>query len=97
MQIDRYLLCWLSALAQTPHFLCLWHLAEVVAANAEKLIDSKRMPNDGIYDKKEYKYDYTGDIAYVKVDNLSGDFSAYVVAVTIVSVQLKKPFGVQRK
>ena len=58
-------------------------LAEVVAANAEKLIDSKRMPNDGIYDKKEYKYDYTGDIAYVKVDNLSGDFSAYVVAVTI--------------
>ena len=58
-------------------------LAEVVAANAEKLIDSKRMPNDGIYDEKEYKYDYTGDIAYVKVDNLSGDFSAYVVAVTI--------------
>ena len=58
-------------------------LAEVVAANAEKLIDFKRMPNDGAYDGKEYKYDYTGDIAYVKVDNLSGDFSAYVVAVTV--------------
>ena len=58
-------------------------LAEVVAANAEKLIDYKRMPNDGVYDGKEYKYDYTGDIAYTKVDNLSGDFSAYVVAITV--------------
>ena len=58
-------------------------VAEVVATYAQKLIDNDRMPNDGSYDGKEYKYDYTGDIACVKITNLSGDGVAYVVGFTV--------------
>ena len=58
-------------------------VAEVVAKYAQDLIDHDRLPNDGAYDNKEYKYDYTGDIACVKITNLSGDGVAYVVGFTV--------------
>ena len=58
-------------------------VAEVVAEYAENLIDYGRLPNDGICNGNEYKYDYTGDIACVKITNLSGDGVAYVVGFTV--------------
>ena len=58
-------------------------VAEVVAEYAEDLIDYGRLPNDGTCNNKEYKYDYTGDIACVKITNLSGDGVAYVVGFTV--------------
>ena len=60
-------------------------VAEYVATAAKELIDADRMPNDGVNNATgdQYKYDYTGSIACVKVNNLSGDFSAYVVGVTV--------------
>ena len=60
-------------------------VAEYVAGAAEAMINAKRMPATG-FDKnndKDYRYAYTGNIACVKIDNLSGDFSSYVVAVTV--------------
>ena len=58
-------------------------VAEVVAEYAQDLIDHDRLPNDGTCNGKEYKYDYTGDIACVKITNLSGDGVAYVVGFTV--------------
>ena len=58
-------------------------VAEVVAEYAQDLIDHDRLPNDGTCNNKEYKYDYTGDIACVKITNLSGDGVAYVVGFTV--------------
>ena len=60
-------------------------VAEYVAGAAEAMINANRMPATG-YDRnndKDYRYAYTGNIACVKIDNLSGDFSSYVVAVTV--------------
>ena len=60
-------------------------VAEYVADAAEDLIVAKRMPATGTVTatNKTYRYAYTGNIAMVKVDNLGGDFSAYIVALTV--------------
>ena len=60
-------------------------VAEYVADAAEDLIVAKRMPATGTVATtgKTYRYAYTGNIAMVKVDNLGGDFSAYIVALTV--------------
>ena len=59
-------------------------LAETVADTLKALIVEARMPNNGTVGTKNYDYDYTGNIASVKVDNLRGDNSYYVVALKVV-------------
>ena len=64
-------------------------VAENVASFVGSLID-KRMPNDnGATAGDKYVYDYTGDIAVVKVTSLSGDYSAYVVGLTVTQTATK--------
>ena len=58
-------------------------LAEVVADTLKDLIVEQRMPNNGTNGGKKYDYDYTANIASVKVDNLRGDDSYYVVALEV--------------
>ena len=58
-------------------------LAEVVADTLKGLIVEQRMPNNGANGGKKYDYDYTGNIASVKIDNLRGDDSYYVVALEV--------------
>ena len=64
-------------------------VAEKVASFVGNLIDN-RMPNDnGATAGDKYVYDYTGDIAVVKVTSLSGDYSAYVVGLTVTQTATK--------
>ena len=64
-------------------------VAEKVASFVGNLIDN-RMPNDnGATTGDKYVYDYTGDIAVVKVTSLSGDYSAYVVGLTVTQTATK--------
>ena len=56
-------------------------VAEYVADLAESIINNDKMPlqnEDG-----KYSYSYTGNVACVKVTNLSGRFESYVVAFTM--------------
>ena len=56
-------------------------LAKRVAQYLSQLVNSGRMPlkdNDG-----SHKYDYTGDIDVVKVDNAGSNFSSYVIGFSI--------------
>ena len=59
-------------------------LAETVSNKLKTLIVENRMPNhsDDINGNR-YDYTYTGHIASVKVDNLRGDQSYYVVALEV--------------
>ena len=61
-------------------------LAHAVANDLKALIDNDRMPNDGKDNKnsKEYDYDYTANIVSVKIDDMRGDNSHYVVALKVV-------------
>ena len=59
-------------------------LAHAVATDLKDLIDNDRMPNDGENNKKEYDYDYTANIVSVKIDDMRGDNSHYVVALKVV-------------
>ena len=61
-------------------------LAHAVAADLKALINNDRMPNDGNDKKnnKEYDYDYTANIVSVKIDDMRGDNSHYVVALKVV-------------
>ena len=61
-------------------------LAHAVAKDLKALIDNDRMPNDGKETKndKEYDYDYTANIVSVKIDDMRGDNSHYVVALKVV-------------
>ena len=61
-------------------------LAHAVAKDLKALIDHDRMPNDGKDTKnnKEYDYDYTANIVSVKIDDMRGDNSHYVVALKVV-------------
>ena len=58
-------------------------LAEVVASAANQLIGETRLPLSGEHDGTKYRYAYTGNVAVTKVDNLSGDVTAYVIGMTI--------------
>ena len=58
-------------------------LAEVVASTANQLIGETRLPLSGEHDGTKYRYAYTGNVAVTKVDNLSGDATAYVIGMTI--------------
>ncbi len=56
-------------------------LAKRVAQYLSQLVNNGRMPsedNDG-----SHKYDYTGNIDVVKVDNAGSNFSSYVIGFTI--------------
>ena len=56
-------------------------LAKRVAQYLSQLVNSGRMPlnnNNG-----SHKYDYTGNIDVVKVDNAGGNFSSYVIGFSI--------------
>ena len=61
-------------------------LAHAVATDLKALINNHRMPNDGEDTKnnKEYDYDYTANIVSVKIDDMRGDNSHYVVALKVV-------------
>ena len=59
-------------------------LAHAVATDLKALINDNRMPNDGKNNKKEYDYDYTANIVSVKIDDMRGDNSHYVVALKVV-------------
>ena len=61
-------------------------LAHAVAKDLKDLIDRDRMPNDGHdwVNAKEYDYDYTANIVSVKIDDMRGDNSHYVVALKVV-------------
>ena len=59
-------------------------LAHAVATDLKDLIDNDRMPNDGENNNKEYDYDYTANIVSVKIDDMRGDNSHYVVALKVV-------------
>ena len=61
-------------------------LAHAVAMDLKDLIDRDRMPNDGHdwVNAKEYDYDYTANIVSVKIDDMRGDNSHYVVALKVV-------------
>ena len=64
-------------------------LAHKVAGNLEALINNKRMPNDGTVDygvngKKTFDYNYTANIVSVKIDDMRGDNSHYLVALKVV-------------
>ena len=66
-------------------------VAEVVADAAEELIGQERLPLSGTANGNKYRYEYTGDIACVKIVSLSGDTSSYVVGITLTQtpVQVK--------
>ena len=58
-------------------------LAHEVAIQLEALMTENRMPGEAVVGNKDYDYDYTGHVASIKLDNLRGDESFYVVAVEI--------------
>ena len=58
-------------------------LAHEVANKLEALMTENRMPGEAVVGTKDYDYDYTGHVASIKLDNLRGDESFYVVAVEI--------------
>ena len=58
-------------------------LAHEVANQLEALMTENRMPGEAVVGTKDYDYDYTGHVASIKLDNLRGDESFYVVAVEI--------------
>ena len=58
-------------------------LAHEVATQLKALMTEYRMPGEAKVDTKDYDYDYTGHVASIKLDNLRGDESFYVVAVEI--------------
>ena len=58
-------------------------LAHEVADQLEALMTENRMPGEAVVNTKDYDYDYTGHVASIKLDNLRGDESFYVVAVEI--------------
>ena len=63
-------------------------LAHEVAEDLKALINNNRMPNDGkvwngsSYDK--YDYDYAANVVSVKIDDMRGDNSHYLVALKVV-------------
>ncbi|OUN69043.1 hypothetical protein B5G12_11865 [Faecalibacterium sp. An58] len=64
-------------------------LAHKVAGDLEALINNERMPNDGTVNygpsgKKTFDYDYTANIVSVKIDDMRGDNSHYLVALKVV-------------
>ena len=59
-------------------------LAHEVAEDLEYLINHKRMPNDGEVGTKTYDYDYTANVVSVKIDDMRGDNSHYLVALKVV-------------
>ena len=59
-------------------------LAHKVADELVALMTADRLPGEGYVSATEkYSYDYTGHVACVKVDNLRGDNSYYVIALEI--------------
>ena len=58
-------------------------LAHEVADKLVELMTENRMPGEAVVGGKDYDYDYTGHVASIKLDNLRGDESFYVVAVEI--------------
>ena len=59
-------------------------LAHEVADQLKDLMTEYRMPGEAKnVGTKDYDYDYTGHVASIKLDNLRGDESFYVVAVEI--------------
>ena len=56
-------------------------LAKRVAQYLSQLVNSGRMPLQD--DDGSHKYDYTGNIDVVKVDNAGGNFSSYVIGFSI--------------
>ena len=54
-----------------------------VADQLKALMTEHRMPGEAKVGTKDYDYDYTGHVASIKLDNLRGDESFYVVAVEI--------------
>ena len=58
-------------------------LAHEVAGKLKALMTEHRMPGEAVVNNKDYDYDYTGHVASIKLDNLRGDESFYVVAVEI--------------
>ncbi len=58
-------------------------LAHEVADQLKALMTEHRMPGEAKVGTKDYDYDYTGHVASIKLDNLRGDESFYVVAVEI--------------
>ena len=59
-------------------------LAHEVAEKLGELMTENRMPGEAKnVNNKDYDYDYTGHVASIKLDNLRGDESFYVVAVEI--------------
>ena len=59
-------------------------LAHEVADELKALMTENRMPGEAKdVNDKDYDYDYTGHVASIKLDNLRGDESFYVVAVEI--------------
>ena len=59
-------------------------LAHEVATQLKALMTENRMPGEAKnVGTKDYDYDYTGHVASIKLDNLRGDESFYVVAVEI--------------
>ena len=58
-------------------------LAHEVAEKLGELMTEYRMPGEAKVGTKDYDYDYTGHVASIKLDNLRGDESFYVVAVEI--------------
>ena len=58
-------------------------LAHEVADKLVELMTKDRMPGEAVVSNKKYDYDYTGHVASIKLDNLRGDESFYVVAVEI--------------
>ena len=58
-------------------------LAHEVAEKLGELMTEYRMPGEAKVSTKDYDYDYTGHVASIKLDNLRGDESFYVVAVEI--------------
>ena len=64
-------------------------LAHEVAEDLKYLINHNRMPNDGVVDEGvagdvQYDYDYAANISSVKIDDMRGDNSHYVVALKVV-------------
>ena len=63
-------------------------LAHEVAEDLKALINNNRMPNDGkvwngsSYD--QYDYDYAANVVSVKIDDMRGDNSHYLVALKVV-------------
>ena len=58
-------------------------LAHEVADELKALMTENRMPGEAVVGNEDYDYDYTGHVASIKLDNLRGDESFYVVAVEI--------------